>query len=60
MPLHHPPGHAQVDFGEATVEVGGQIIQHRTDLTRTARTVTELWDAIAQVTDIFTPSGCEN
>ncbi len=24
VPLHHPPGHAQVDFGEATVEVGGQ------------------------------------
>ena len=24
MPLHHPPGHAQVDFGEATVEVGGR------------------------------------
>ena len=23
VPLHHPPGHAQVDFGEATVEVGG-------------------------------------
>ena len=22
VPLHHPPGHAQVDFGEATVEVG--------------------------------------
>ena len=22
--LHHPPGHAQVDFGEAVVEVGGQ------------------------------------
>ena len=21
---HHPPGHAQVDFGEAVVEVGGQ------------------------------------
>ena len=24
VPLHHPPGHAQVDFGEATVEVGGR------------------------------------
>ena len=24
MPLHHPPGHAQVDFGEAVVEVGGR------------------------------------
>ena len=24
VPLHHPPGHAQVDFGEAVVEVGGQ------------------------------------
>ena len=23
VPLHHPPGHAQVDFGEAVVEVGG-------------------------------------
>ena len=23
VPLYHPPGHAQVDFGEATVEVGG-------------------------------------
>ena len=23
-PLRHPPGHAQVDFGEAAVEVGGQ------------------------------------
>ena len=23
IPLHHPPGHAQVDFGEAVVEVGG-------------------------------------
>ena len=22
VPLHHSPGHAQVDFGEATVEVG--------------------------------------
>ena len=22
--LHHPPGHAQVDFGEAVVEVGGR------------------------------------
>ncbi len=22
VPLHHPPGHAQVDFSEATVEVG--------------------------------------
>ena len=22
VPLHHPPGHAQVDFGEAMVEVG--------------------------------------
>ena len=22
VPLHHPPGHAQVDFGEAVVEVG--------------------------------------
>ena len=21
VPLHHPPGHAQVDFGEATVEI---------------------------------------
>ena len=24
VPLHHPPGHAQVDFGEATVEIGGR------------------------------------
>ena len=24
MPLHHPPGHAQTDFGEAVVEVGGR------------------------------------
>ena len=24
VPLHHPPGHAQVDFGEAMVEVGGR------------------------------------
>ena len=24
IPLHHPPGHAQVDFGEAVVEIGGQ------------------------------------
>ena len=24
VPLHHPPGHAQVDFGEAVVEIGGQ------------------------------------
>ncbi len=24
VPLHHPPGHAQVDFGEAVVEVGGR------------------------------------
>ena len=24
IPLHHPPGHAQVDFGEAVVEVGGR------------------------------------
>ena len=24
MPLHHPPGHAQVDFGEAVVELRGQ------------------------------------
>ncbi len=24
VPLHHPPGHAQVDFGETTVEVGGR------------------------------------
>ena len=23
VPLHHPPGHAQVDFGEAVVELGG-------------------------------------
>ena len=23
MPLHHPPGHAQVDFGEAVVELRG-------------------------------------
>ena len=23
IPLHHPPGHAQVDFGEAVVEIGG-------------------------------------
>ena len=23
VPLHHPPGHAQVDFGEAVVEIGG-------------------------------------
>ena len=22
VPLHYPPGHAQVDFGEAVVEVG--------------------------------------
>ena len=22
IPLHHPPGHAQVDFGEAVVEIG--------------------------------------
>ena len=24
VPMHHPPGHAQVDFGEAVVEVGGR------------------------------------
>ena len=24
VPLHHPPGHAQVDFGEAVVELRGQ------------------------------------
>ena len=24
VPLHHPPGHAQVDFGEAVAEVGGR------------------------------------
>ncbi len=24
IPLHHPPGHARVDFGEAAVEIGGQ------------------------------------
>ena len=24
VPLYHPPGHAQVDFGEAVVEVGGR------------------------------------
>ena len=24
VPLHHPPGHAQVDFGEAAVELRGQ------------------------------------
>ena len=24
VPLHHSPGHAQVDFGGATVEVGGR------------------------------------
>ena len=24
VPLHHPPGHAQVDFGEAAVEVRGR------------------------------------
>jgi transposase len=23
VPLHHPPGHAQADFGEATVYIGG-------------------------------------
>lgn len=23
MPLSHPPGHAQADFGEATVVIGG-------------------------------------
>ena len=23
VPLHHPPGHAQADFGEARVEIGG-------------------------------------
>ena len=23
VPLHHPPGHAQADFGEATVFIGG-------------------------------------
>jgi transposase len=23
VPLHHPPGHAQADFGEATVVIGG-------------------------------------
>jgi transposase len=23
VPLHHPPGHAQADFGEAMVEIGG-------------------------------------
>jgi len=23
VPLHHPPGHAQADFGEALVEIGG-------------------------------------
>ncbi len=23
IPLHHPPGHAQIDFGEAVVEIGG-------------------------------------
>ena len=24
IPLHHPPGHVQVDFGEAAVELRGQ------------------------------------
>ena len=24
VPLHHPPGHAQVDFGEAVLELRGQ------------------------------------
>ena len=24
VPLHHPPGHAQVGFGEAVVKVGGR------------------------------------
>ena len=24
VPLHHPPGHAQVDFGEAVVEIRGR------------------------------------
>jgi transposase len=23
VPLHHPPGHAQADFGEASVVIGG-------------------------------------
>ena len=23
MPLHHPPGHAQVDFGEAVMDLRG-------------------------------------
>jgi transposase len=23
VPLHHPPGHAQADFGEAAVVIGG-------------------------------------
>ena len=27
---------------------------------RAARTVSELWDAIGQATDIFTPAECEN
>jgi len=24
VPLSHPPGHAQFDFGEATVEIAGE------------------------------------
>ena len=26
VPLHHPPGHGQADFGEALVVIGGRII----------------------------------
>ena len=40
VPLHHPPGHAQVDFGEAVVEVRGRrekvaflcVILHHSDV----------------------------
>ena len=28
VPLHHPPGHAQVDFGEAVVEHGLPVMSH--------------------------------
>lgn len=27
VPLSHPPGHAQMDFGEATVQVGGEPVK---------------------------------
>ena len=27
VPLSHPPGHAQFDFGEATVEIAGERVK---------------------------------